>query len=424
MTIKTKTLEHWVQTGLIILVALMPFHAFLSVWIGSITHHQAIVQAWKELLLLALAALVLVIAWREPEARDRLRTWPVLMAGLFAIIAVLVTLFTRPSLTAIAFGAKTDLESLVAFVLALIVARPKFENRLTMVVVIPAILVVVFGLLEVYALPPRFLTHFGYGPSTIVPYETLGPAVKSLRFPSTLGGPNQLGTYLMLPAVLAALMALRRRRWWWLALTAGAILMLVHTYSRAAWLGALCAAVVLILGLIPTRTRYLAAGAVGLLALIAAVVIDRLIKSGSSLAHYLLHSSTSPNIQSSDTQHLSSLRQGLSFSLERPLGHGLGTAGPTFFHTGQGIIIENYYLQLSYETGLAGLIVFALLLAATARELAHRATHHDLAAAALAAIVGISVTSLFLPAWTDSSTAIIVWAAAGAAIGQPGSKHV
>lgn len=422
MTINTKTLERWIQTGLLVLVALMPFHAFLSVWLGSITHHQAIIQAWKEVLLLVLAVFGVVLLWREPEARDRLRSWPVLIAGLFAGIAVLVTVLTRPSLTTIAFGAKTDLEFLVAFMLAAIVARPWLEKRLVPAITIPAVLVVGFGLLQVYVLPPTFLTHFGYGPATIVPFETLGSA--ALRFPSTLGGPNQLGTYLILPAVLAALLAVRRRRWWWLLLPAGAVLVLIHTYSRAAWLGALCAVVVIVLGLMPTRARLIAAGVIGGLALVAALLIDRLVKAGSSLRNYILHSSTAPGVQSSDTQHLSSIQQGLSLTLSRPLGHGLGTAGPTFFHTGHGIIIENYYLQLSYETGLAGVVIFILLLAASARELAHRAVHHDLAGATLAALVGVSVTSLFLPAWTDSSTALIIWTAAGAAIGLPGSSRV
>src|SRR6185503_16711282 len=233
------------------------------------------------------------------------RSWPVLMAGLFAAIAGLVTVFTRPSLTTIAFGAKTDLEFLVAFVLAVLVARPKFEKRLLLAVLIPAVLVVIFGLLQVYALPAGFLKHFGYGASTILPYETLGTT--TLRFPSTLGGPNQLGTYLILPTVMAGLLALRRRQWWWLLLTAGAGVVLIHTYSRAAWLGALCAVVVVTLGLVSTRTRLIAAGAIGVLALVGAIIVDRLVKTGSSLRNYILHSSTAPNIQSSDTQHLSSL---------------------------------------------------------------------------------------------------------------------
>jgi hypothetical protein len=391
----------------------MPFHAFLSVWIGTVTHHQAIIQAWKEALLLLLAVLGLILTLRDPETRDRLRSWPVYMTGLFAVVAVLVTAFTRPSLTAIAFGAKTDLEFLVAFVLAILVASPQFVRRMIWAILVPSIIVIGFGLLQIFVLPPNFLTHFGYGVHTILPYETLDSIDQNLRFESTLGGPNQLGTYLILPMALAALVALRRQ-WLWLLPALGGVVVLIHTYSRAAWLGTIVAGIILVLGLIPKHLKLWASGVIATLCLAIAGVAAYLVKQGSHLQYYLLHTSTH-----SDEQHLESLNLGLTGSLSRPLGHGLGTAGPAFFHTGQGIIIENYYLQIAYETSWAGIIIFVLLLAATARELAHRATHDDLAAATLSALVGVSVTSLFLPAWTDSSTALIVWTAAGAAIGSP-----
>jgi len=408
------TIKRGIQAGLLALVAIMPFHAFLSVWLGSITHQQAIIQVWKEALLLVLTILGLVLAWRDPEVRDRLRTWPAYLAGLFAVVAMVVTALTRPSFTAMVFGAKTDLEFLVAFVLAIMVATSKFMRQATWAILIPSIVVVGFGLLQISVLPPNFLTHFGYGVHTIRPYEILDSIDKNLRFPSTLGGPNQLGTYLVLPMGLAVLMALRRRRWWWILPALGGVIVLIHTYSRAAWLGVIVAGIVLALGLIPKRLRLWASGIIAALCLVTATLADYLVKRGSQLQYYLLHTNTH-----SDEQHLASLKLGFTQSLARPLGHGLGAAGPAFFYTGQGPVIENYYLQIAYETGWAGLIVFVLLLASAARELAHRAFHNDLAAATLAALVGISVTSLFLPAWTDSSTALIVWTAAGAAIGAP-----
>ena len=420
------SLRKGIQLGLVILVAVMPFHAFLSVWLGSLTHHQAIIQTWKELLLAIIAAMGVVLGLRDAETRDRLRTWPVLMAGLFVLIALVVTAATRPSFTAVAFGAKTDLEFLVAFVLAVMVATPSLIRRLTVAVLASAAVVVSFGLLQAHVLPPNFLTHFGYGPSTIVPYETIDPAIHTLRFAATLGGPNQLGTYLMLPLALGAVLAFRRRRWLWLLLVGAGALVLLDTYSRAAWLGALAGAIVLVLTLTPTRLRAGLVAILGVLALVGAGLLAFLLKRSTRLQYYLYHGDkllSSPI--SSDNQHLASIQNGLTGSLARPFGHGLGTAGPAVFHSGQGPIIENNYLQVAFETGWAGLLAFVLLLAATARELAARSRHHDLAAAALAALVGISVTALFLPAWTDSSTALIFWTVAGAVIGtSPDSRHV
>jgi hypothetical protein len=427
MANRETALERFIQRGLLVLVALMPFHAFLSVWLGHLTGHQAIIQAWKEALLVVLAAAGLMLAWRDPAARDRLRTWPVLLAGAFAAVALIVTLATRPSLTAVAFGAKTDLEFLVAFVLATTVATPRFNQRLTGVILGAAVAVIGFGALQSTVLPPNFLTRFGYGPGTVPPFLVLDPAIKSLRFASTLGGPNQLGTYLMLPLALAATLAFRRRQWWALALVAGGAFVVLHTYSRSAWIGVAAATITITLILTPRRARAAVAALIALLGVTGAFIATWLLKLGGNLQYYLLHSSALwHGARGSDYDHLNSLREGLTLTIARPFGHGLGTAGPATFHTGTGLIIENNYLQLSYETGFLGALLFIALVLATARELLAKAAHSDLAAATLAALIGISVTALVLPAWTDSTTALIVWITAGAVIGSPpaGSRHV
>ncbi|HUD11395.1 MAG TPA: O-antigen ligase family protein [Candidatus Saccharimonadia bacterium] len=424
--IQTQSLRRGIEAGLVTVAAVMPFHAFLSVWLGHITHHQSLIQSWKEVVLLVLAAAAVVLLTRDAASRDRLRTWPVVLIALFALVSVIVTIFTHPSVTAVAYGAKTDFEFLVAFTLSVVVASPKLVKNVTWAVLGSACLVIVFGILEFTVLPHNFLTHFGYGPATIKPYETLGKAVGNLRFPSTLGGPNQLGTYLILPFALAAMTAFRRKHWWWIALVVADPLLLIHTYSRGAWLGEAAAAIVIVIILTPSRLRLKATGVLIALTAIAAIAIEWLLKKGSNLQYYIFHNAKlSENTHSSDTLHLLSLQTGLTDSLKVPFGHGLGTAGPAVFHTGSGLIIENNYLQLSYETGILGAAVFVAIVLATAFELARRAAKIDLAAASLAALVGISITALFLPAWTDSSTALILWIAAGSAIGlDPDTRHV
>jgi hypothetical protein len=418
-------LRRGIAAGLVILAAVMPFHAFLSVWLGSLTGHQAVIQAWKELLLIVLSAMAAVLLWQNPATRARLKSWPVYLAGGFAVLAVLVTAVARPGLTATAFGLKTDLEFLVAMTLAVLVASPRLVRTLTTVTLAAAAAVAAFSLCQVYLLPPDFLTHFGYGPHTIQPYLVLDPAVHSLRFSSTLGGPNQLGTYLMLPVVLALVVAWRRRQWWWFLLTMGGSLAVVHSYSRSAWIGLIVALGVAVLALLPGRWRLPAFGALGAAMAAAALALPKLLATNANLQYYFLHSSlTWHGARGSDFQHLASLQEGLNGTSAQPLGHGLGSAGPAVFHSGQGIIIENNYLQIAYETGWAGLMLFVLLLLAIGRALLGRAKHYDLAVASLAALVGISVTSLVLPAWTDSTTALTVFIAAGSLIGLPEARRV
>ena len=404
----------------------MPFHAFLSVWLGSFTHHQAVIQSWKEVLLVVLSALAASLLVSSPQARDRLRTWPVILAGAFALVASTVTLFSHASLTAVAFGAKTDFEFLVAFVLAVIASSAIIMRRLTWAILVPAAIVVGFGILQVTTLPADFLTHFGYGPATIQPFLVLDPAIGSLRFSSTLGGPNQLGTYLLLPMALAAIIAIRKRYWWLLAIPVLGLIPLLHTYSRAAWLGAVATALVVLALVTPRRLLAWLAGVVALCGIVAALLTDQLLKSGGNFQYYLLHSSLKWNsLRGSDFEHLNSLRTGVSETLAQPLGHGLGSAGPAVFHSGSGAVIESNYLQLSYESGLAGLALFVGILVSLAFELGRRAAANDIAAATLATLTGMCVTCIFLPSWTDSSTALIFWIAAGTVVGlSPETRRV
>ena len=44
-----RQLEQVIQLGLLVLVALMPFHAFLTTWLGSGLGHRSLLQGWKEL---------------------------------------------------------------------------------------------------------------------------------------------------------------------------------------------------------------------------------------------------------------------------------------------------------------------------------------------------------------------------------------
>lgn len=414
----TTFLTRTIQAGLLILAALMPFHAFMSVWMGHLTGHQVYIQAWKEVLLIILSAGTLALIITNPPTRRRLYNPAVICAGAFTLIALLVTLATQPSLTAIAFGLKTDLEFLVAFVLAVLVATPGFVNRLVTVTLVTAVGVITFGLMQVYILPPDFLAYFGYGPGTVPPFLVLDPAVKSLRFASTLGGPNQLGTYLILPLALALTLAVRRRRWWYLIPVMAGLVVIFNTFSRAAWVGVLAAAVAIVLILSPRRTRAATALIITATGAGATFVLTRLLSLGGNLQYYLLHSSaTWHGLRGSDFEHLNSLHEGYNLTMSQPVGHGLGTAGPATFHTGSGLIIENNYLQLSYETGLTGAALFIITLVITTWQVMRQTAHSDLAAATLAAFAGISVTALVLPAWTDSTTALTVWTAAGAVLG-------
>ena len=64
--------ERWLGGGLIVLVGILPFHAFLATWLGHLFGSREIIQAWKEVLILLLAGTAAVQLWQRPGLRSGL----------------------------------------------------------------------------------------------------------------------------------------------------------------------------------------------------------------------------------------------------------------------------------------------------------------------------------------------------------------
>jgi putative inorganic carbon (hco3(-)) transporter len=417
-TATTRSPVVWIRRSLIALVALMPFHAFGSVWLGSLFGHQAVWQSWKEVLIVVLAVWAAVIVWREPARRQRLRNHLVYLAGGFTLISLIVTAANHPHLTPALYGLKTDVEFLVVFVLAMVVADKQLVAKLSRVVVATSGAVIAFGLLQIYVLPKDWLTHFGYGATTIQPYFLVDPAVRSIRILSTLGGPNQLGGFLILPLCLVAWQLLHKPRWWQGLYLGAGLIVEWHTYSRSALIG--LAAAFLIIGLLRTTRRW-RLPLLLVATILAAIAINLLTTDAGNqqdLQYYLFHQTTrNTGIQASTDQHASAYQQGLRVASAHPLGTGLGTAGPASLHSTHPFIPEDYYLQLAIETGVLGLVVFGALEVLLGLGLWHIGATTPGAAATVATLVGIGVVNLVLHGWADSSTALVFWSFAGAIIG-------
>jgi len=413
----------WVQIGLVILVAVMPFHAFLSVWLGHLTGHEAIWQSWKELLLLVLAGFSVEVVRREPARLLRWRNPLVYATMAFVIIGLVVSLVHRGSLTSTAFGLKTDAEFLLAMLLGLLVADARLVERLRPVAIISSGLVIGFGLLQIYLLPINWLSHFGYGASTIEPFLRVDPAIPAIRVLSTLGGPNQLGSFLIVPLCLVGWALLTKPRWWQPIYLAGGLIVLWHTYSRSALLGAAVAVVVLLVLRVRRSWRLPLLLIAVILAAVAIQATTIGVSRDKTLQYYVFHETLQDTgIAASTDEHSLATKHGLQVVEHHPLGLGLGSAGPASFHSANPLIPENYYLQIAIETGVIGLVGFLMVELLLGWQLAQigldrHGPSRALAAPLLAALVGVSIVNFFLQGWADSSTALIFWSLAGATVG-------
>ncbi|MBI4101075.1 O-antigen ligase family protein [Candidatus Microgenomates bacterium] len=417
----TLRLAVWNQKLWLLVLAVMPFHAFLTTWLGANLGARPLWQAWKEIVLVVMATLVGVMLKRDPKLRKFIFSYRAnqLIVAL-VVLHLLLLAILRPEIKPALLALKTNLEFLGLFVLAQSVAfyadRRRLESKLRLVIVGAAALVALFGMLQVLILPNNFLEHFGYGTQTLRSFLPL-PDSPQVRILSTLGGPNQLGAYLILPILLVLTLFWRRPKLWLALLLVPMLITLFGTYSRSAWIGA-AAAIILTLILLVRRKQFLVGLAAGAVAL-AIVVFVLAVKAERSdiLAPLLLHSS--PRIrteQTTDVFRLQSIKQGLTHIIKQPWGYGPGSAGPASLVGDQPLVTENYYLQIGTELGLPGLMLFVWLLAVIAVSLWRIRNRTSLAIPLLASFIGISFINLVLHGWADSTTALIWWGSAGAII--------
>jgi hypothetical protein len=398
--------------GIATLLWLMPFHAFLTVWLGSLIGYRQIIQSWKELLLLMLAFFLLV-HWRKLQ----LGITEYLIGG-FAGLSLVLGLVLQSSPLALALGLKVNLGFLLAFIIAKTTASLDRLNRASAIIIVTSAVVAGFGLLQVLILPRDWLSQFGYGAGTIEPFRMVDPAIPAVRILSTLGGPNQFGSFLILPLCLVLALTLRRWRWWQPPLLALLAFSLFHTYSRSAWIGATVGLIITLLASLNRRRLAAATLALCLLAAGGGLALPKLLNTNSSLQYYLLHSAAAQHSQrGSDAERLQSQSLAWQQAVRNPLGSGTGNAGPASQFAARPLISENYYLQIAIETGLIGLAIFLAICLRVGGGLWAQRRSHPAIAALLGSLAGLSLVNLFLHGWADSSTALVWWSLAGLALG-------
>lgn len=410
--------------GVCTILILMPFHGLISVVGGRLTGHMGLVQAWKEVLLLGLAVVAVV------GLTQKRLSWPKLDAVNKSVLgvlsaALLVSIFRLVELRALAFGVKTDLLLFLIFALAQLAAPFFSQDRLFKILIWPATMVALLALMQVYAIPLSWLAALGYNPATINPVQLVDPALWFVRAFSTLGGPNQLGAYLILPASLALVWIIQRRTWLLLAPLAVMVAANILSFSRSSWLGLIVASATAIFLLLKRRARWLFTVFTVLAFLVGWLLVSPVVKSPTnSLPQYvLLHGRIfETKVEGSDAERISSARKSFQLVIANPLGLGLGKAGPASAHAGQTpIITENWYLQIALEMGIIGLLAYLVFFTISAVWL-YRSSQKDqpISTGLLAALVGILVANMFLHTWADSSLALVFFAAFGAQKGLAG----
>ncbi len=284
-------------------------------------------------------------------------------------------------------------------------------RKLVSIYLITAAVIALWGIIERF-LPAgywhqyfNFSANFGYGNYLVGTFP---------RSNSFLGGPNQLGSYL-LPAVFLLGSQLtygndrlpRLGSTQWLAMTtqkiavklkylvfAILILAIGFAYSRAALLGLIFGLIIFIILCVknwPDRIKIILISAIAI-----AIPIMMANQSGNSANTFLTHGDS----QSGHVDALNSTRVEIKNRLHQPVklifGAGLGTAGPLILKYQDGLIPESWYLQLLLEVGAVGLAIWLILMTILLTKLIKADPPLFLG------LMSVSVAALFLHTFADN----------------------
>lgn len=413
----------------LILIALLPFHAFLVTVLTKMIAgpgHAPLgwLVIWKE----ALLCFIVLLCLFDKKFWKNLREWDAVDACILGLTLIAVAIGLRQhALTQAPFfyGFRYDLLPPLSFlILRRVPWSGDFMKRAFDVLLFAGAVVAIAGLVML-VLPASALQTLGYsdlhslyvssGP--LAPFQQLG-ASSIRRMQSVMSGPNQLGLWLLLPFAIALL----RRRW---ILTVLFLLGVALTFSRAAWIAAALIALVVAWKAVRPSQRIILFSAAGGILIV-------LLFAGLVFAPSILQRGVS------NSDHIARPLEAMKMIIAHPFGSGLGSAGPATNHgratcvdlpAGSDIswakdhsdlcvfvagaqaqprlpcncpfLPENWYLQIGVELGVIGMLLYIALVILLLRHIKHGPL--------LLAFAGVCLAGLFLHSFEDFGVAATLW---------------
>jgi putative inorganic carbon (hco3(-)) transporter len=413
------------------LLAYVPLHIFLSTWIGTSYYILDFAKIAKELVLVFGFALTLGLSvrqsWFKPLLRHKL-IWVILAyAGLHLLLALIRPTDQTAELLALAYNTRFLVFFLYAILLAHHSNGPHLIKRSLQVVFAVSLIVMLFGILQYSVLPHNTLERFGYSRANgVLPAFFIDDKIDFPRVMSTIRDPNSYGSYLLIIIALAAsyLRIVRHygSRYMLIGVLGLAIMNLLLTFSRSAWLGFSVVVAVLVFfeikrghfRKVSRETKLITTVSLIALSIVAAGSLYA-IRDSYSFRNIFFHADESTVLETPNQLRLRFWRESIDDTAANPAGYGPGTAGLTSIRNQeQGTVLnENYYLQIAYEVGVIGLALFLLILLMTAVPLWRQAERIPVALGLIASFAGLAVTNLLVHIWSNEAVAYTWWGLAG-----------
>lgn len=419
-----RVLERIIAWLLLIIWGLIVLHAPLTVWLVS-QGAPVYVKAWKEILMLVAAILLLIHVLKLKKLALFTRDPLIWAAGTYGLINLIMAVSIPTTLAAALAGLAINLRYVLYFVLVYVFVRlyPEYRRSFLKIGITGIAIVIGFAVLQL-ALPHDVLKYLGYSQDTIAPYLTVDENPNYIRENSTLRGPNPLGAYagsviiLTLAYLISKWKVLRRdnQQWVGIGVIVASTIALWVSYSRSALLATVVGVILVLVMSFGRRLsrKQLLTLAVGTLVL---ACLGWAIRDTSFVHNVILHDNptTGANVDSNGG-HLSSLQDGWNRMVAQPFGAGIGSTGSASLLSDSSLIIENQYLMIAHEVGWYGLAAFLWLYYLVMVELWRRRHASWWAVGVWASGVGLALIGLVLPVWVDDTVSILWWGLAALVI--------
>ncbi len=399
----------------------MPFHILLSQWLSTYTGGLEVWKLAKDgITVLVTILCIATVFW----AGKQTRTYLLLLCGVavYALlhIALLLLKDTLPDAEILAFiyNLRVFAYVIVGFSLVLLLPKAGLPRLYLRLLILLSTIVCLVALAQ-WVLPKDIMTNFGYSIERgVKPNFFIDDKPDLPRVFSTLRDPNSLGAFLLLPIVLLAQRLVAgwktERRMFLSGLLLLHLLALFLTFSRSTLLATILAITVLFalqnrVLIRKHASRLLLAGTALLLVLFGTVFM---LGDNYLVSNLVFHADESTELADPNELRVDLFQRGVNGVIDEPLGNGPGTAGLPSTRIPNGILTENYFLQIAYEVGVFGLLVFLSLLYLIVSKL-WQLRKDPFAQALLASFAGLVFANLLFHTWANEAVAISWFLLAG-----------
>jgi|GEM_PF-531897 len=400
----------------------------LSPFLVTVTHTSAI-SLVRELLLLTIV--IAAVKQRRATAQSLVSDDLEQLAAWLVALAAISTIFITHSLGAAVWSTRYSLEPLMIF---WSLRSFSFDTSLTLQLIRRwigwALALVVIGILFVTVVPRDTLLAWGYSPTvavgngqwvggaTLPAYQTVAGSIPRLQ--STLTGPIQFAGFALLLVFLLPVLPLAVKRHWYYAALLVAVIGVLGSFSRAAWIALIVISITL--GLRRLRQngwKKIELAALGIIVGVVslAVVGNWLTRPDAEgprefVANVLTR-------EGSDREHVSSITDSWrNLSAVWLTGYGFGRSGAasiqyaaTSSNQPAPRFVDNSYLRWGEELGIVGAAVFIALIWMLIAEL--NRTGNTAGRGLALAGVALAITALFTDMWLEAVPVLTFFAFAG-----------